>query len=195
MITKEMIDRINWLAYKKKTLGLSETEQEEQKKLYNQVIYDAVKSDEGENECSLATKQKLRQVSGGIGPFSFIKANPKLDRLDQLVEEAVYSGTKVLIFSNWIQGVTPAVEKLKRFNPVVITGETPDSDRQAIVNKFQKDDSVKVFIATTGAAGVGLTLTAATEVIFLDEPWSNAAKEQAIDRCHRIGTTSSITIH
>ena len=168
---------------------------EEQKKLYNQVIYDAVKSDEEENECILATKQKLRQVSGGIGPFSFIKANPKLDRLDQLVEEAVYSGTKVLVFSNWIQGVTPAVEKLKRFNPVVITGETPDSDRQAIVNKFQKDDSVKVFIATTGAAGVGLTLTAATEVIFLDEPWSNAAKEQAIDRCHRIGTTSSITIH
>lgn len=38
-------------------------------------------------------------------------------------------------------------------------------------------------------------MTAATEVIFLDEPWSNAAKEQAIDRCHRIGTTSSITIH
>lgn len=168
---------------------------EEQKKLYNQVIYDAVKSDEEENECILATKQKLRQVSGGIGPFNFIKSNPKLDRLDQLVEEAVYSGTKVLVFSNWIQGVTPAVEKLKRFNPVVITGETPDSDRQAIVNKFQKDDSVKVFIATTGAAGVGLTLVAATEVIFLDEPWSNAAKEQAIDRCHRIGTTSSITIH
>lgn len=168
---------------------------EEQKKLYNQVIYDAVKSDEEENECILATKQKLRQVSGGIGPFSFIKSNPKLDRLDQLVEEAVYSGTKVLVFSNWIQGVTPAVEKLKRFNPVVITGETPDSDRQAIVNKFQTDDSAKVFIATTGAAGVGLTLTAATEVIFLDEPWSNAAKEQAIDRCHRIGTTSSITIH
>lgn len=177
--------------YKEEYIDLTE----EQKKLYNQVIYDAVKSDEEENECILATKQKLRQVSGGIGPFSFIKSNPKLDRLEQLVEEAVYSGTKVLVFSNWIQGVNPAVEKLKRFNPVVITGETPDCDRQAIVNKFQTDDSVKVFIATTGAAGVGLTLTAATEVIFLDEPWSNAAKEQAIDRCHRIGTTSSIMIH
>ena len=43
--------------------------------------------------------------------------------------------------------------------------------------------------------GTGLTLSAANEVIFLDEPWTNAEKEQAIDRCHRIGTTSSVTIH
>lgn len=168
---------------------------DEQKSLYNQVIKEAVNSDGDEQECILATKLKLRQVSGGIGPYNFIKNNPKLDRLEQIVEEAVYSGTKVLVFSNWIQGIGPAVERLKRFNPVVITGEVDDADRQSIVNRFQTDDSVKVFLATTGAAGVGLTLTAATEVVFLDEPWNNGTKEQAIDRCHRIGTKSAVTIH
>jgi len=172
---------------------------DEQKKLYNQIIDEAIEDPELNDiintECILALKMRLRQVSGGIGPFNFIKNNPKLDRLEQIVEEAVYSGTKVIVYSNWIQGINPAVERLKRFNPVVITGETPDSDRQALVNKFQTDDSVKVFCATTGAAGVGLTLTAATEVVFLDEPWTNGAKEQACDRAHRIGTTSAVTIH
>lgn len=172
---------------------------DEQKKLYNQIIDDAIDdpelSDVINTECMLAIKMRLRQVSGGIGPFNFIKNNPKLDRLEQIVEEAVYSGTKVIVYSNWIQGINPAVERLKRFNPVVITGETPDADRQAIVNRFQTDDSVKVFLATTGAAGVGLTLTAATEVVFLDEPWTNGAKEQACDRAHRIGTKSAVTIH
>lgn len=172
---------------------------EEQKKLYNQVITDAIEDPEisevVDNSCMLAIKMRLRQVSGGIGPFSLIKKNPKLDRLEQIVEEAVYSGTKVIVYSNWVQGINPAVERLAKYNPVVITGETKDADRQMLVNKFQNDDSVKVICGTIGALGTGVTLTAATEVVFLDEPWTNADKEQAIDRCHRIGTTQAIVIH
>lgn len=172
---------------------------DEQKRLYNQVIDNAIEdpeiAEQVTSDCLLAIKMRLRQVSGGIGPFNFINKVPKLDRLEQIVEEAVYSDTKVIVFSNWIEGIKPAIARLQKYNPVVITGETPDSERQAIVNKFQNDDSVKVFCATTGAAGAGLTLTAATEVIFLDEPWTDAAKEQACDRAHRIGTKSAVTIH
>lgn len=172
---------------------------DEQKKLYNQVITDTIEDPEiaevVDNSCLLALKMRLRQVSGGIGPFNVIKKNPKLDRLEQIVEEAVYSGTKVIVYSNWVQGITPAVERLSKYNPVVITGETKDAERQALVNKFQTDDSVKVICGTVGALGTGVTLTAATEVVFLDEPWTNADKEQAIDRCHRIGTTQTIVVH
>ena len=172
---------------------------EEQRKLYNQVITDAINSKEDEykddRDCILTTYLRLRQVSGGIGQFNFIKKNPKLDRLEQIVEEAVYSGTKVIVYSNWVEAIKPATERLKKYNPVVITGETKDSDRQSLVNKFQNDDSVKVILGTIGALGTGLTLTAATEVVFYDEPWHNAAKEQACDRAHRIGTTSAVTIH
>lgn len=172
---------------------------DEQKRLYNEVIDNAIAdpelADVVNTDCLLAVMMRLRQVSGGIGPFNFIKKNSKLDRLEQLVEEAVYSGTKVVVFSNWIEGIKPAVERLSKYNPVVITGQTKDSDRQSIVNRFQNDPSVHVIACTIGAAGVGLTLTAATEVVFLDEPWTNAAKEQACDRTHRIGTTSNVTIH
>lgn len=171
---------------------------DEQKKAYNKVIVDAMKSKDSDytddHECILATLLKLRQVAGGIGEYHF-KVNPKLDRLEQIVEEAVYSGTKVIVYSNWVEGIKPAIERLQKYNPVVITGETKDSDRQSIVNRFQNDDSVKVILGSIGALGTGLTLTAATEVVFLDNPWNNATKEQACDRAHRIGTTSAVTIH
>jgi SNF2 family DNA or RNA helicase len=170
----------------------------EQVTLYNRVIDGTVRDSDipnNDSECILATLLKLRQISGGIGKYSNIVKNPKLDRLEQIVEEAVYSGTKVIVYSNWIQGITPAIERLAKYNPVVITGETKDADRQSIVNRFQNDDSVKVILGTIGALGTGLTLTAATEVVFIDEPWTNAAKEQACDRAHRIGTTSMVHIH
>ena len=168
----------------------------DQKKLYNDTISDAVASSESDNkDCILATLLRLRQVSGGIGPYNFIKSNPKLDRLEQIVEEAVYSNTKVIVYSNWVEGIKPALERLQKYNPVVITGETADADRQTLVNKFQTDDTCKVILGTIGALGTGVTLTAATEVVFLDEPWNNATKEQACDRAYRIGTTSKVTIH
>lgn len=172
---------------------------DEQKKLYNQVIDAAIEdpeiADQIDTDCLLAIKLRLRQVSGGIGPFNFIKKNPKLDRLEQIVEEAVYSGTKVIVYSNWVEGLKPAIERLQKYNPVIITGETKDADRQAIVNKFQNDDSVKVIIGTIGAMGTGLNLFSASNIIFLDHPWTNAAYEQAVDRAHRIGQTNCVIIH
>lgn len=57
-----------------------------------------------------------------------------------------------------------------------------------------KDPTCKVLIGSTSAMGVGLTLTAGTTVIFLDEPWNRATKEQAEDRTHRIGTTGTVNI-
>ena len=77
----------------------------------------------------------------------------------------------------------------------MITGETKDSERQANVEAFQNDDRIKFIIGTIGAMGTGLTLTAGSVEIFLDEPWNMALKEQAIDRCHRIGQNSNITVY
>ena len=57
-----------------------------------------------------------------------------------------------------------------------------------------EDDSCKVICGTIGAMGTGITLTAATYVIFIDLPYTNAAYEQAVDRAHRIGTKENVTI-
>lgn len=140
---------------------------------------------------------RLRQATGYTGILSStVNESAKFDRMVEIVDDAVENGQKVVIFSTWTQITNPAFELLsKKYRGVMITGETKDSDRMANVEAFQNDDNVKFIIGTIGAMGTGLTLTAGTVEIFLDEPWNMALKEQAIDRCHRIGAKSNITIY
>lgn len=141
----------------------------------------------------LAQLIRLRQATGFTGILSSqIKESAKLDRLEEIVEELVESGEKAIIFSNWTDMTGPTMERLKRFNPAIITGETKDRKEQQ--ERFMTDSRCKVIIGTIGAMGTGLTLTAASTVIFLDSPWNRANKEQAEDRAHRIGTTSNVNI-
>lgn len=158
----------------------------------------AEKAEEGDTSGynPLAEIIRLRQVTGGCGPFeNLFNTNPKLDRIEDLVREAMNQNDKVVIFSQWTEMIELMIPRLKKYGLVVITGDTTDGERQGIVNKFQNDGSINVFIGSTKAVGAGLTLTAASTVIFADEPWTEAQKEQCIDRCHRIGTTKKVTIH
>ena len=141
----------------------------------------------------LAQLIRLRQATGFTGILSSqIKESAKLDRLEEIVEELVENGEKAIIFSNWTDMTRPTMERLRRFNPAIITGETKDRKEQQ--ERFMTDSRCKVIVGTIGAMGTGLTLTAASTVIFLDSPWNRANKEQAEDRAHRIGTTSNVNI-
>ena len=138
---------------------------------------------------------RMRQATGYTGILSSkVKESAKLDRMEELVDEAVANGQKVVIFSNWTQ-ITDAICDRMKYGYGIITGDTPDAKRQQIVNAFQNNDDMKVIVGTIGAMGTGLTLTAGTVEIFMDEPWNRANKEQAEDRCHRVGTTQNVTIY
>ena len=144
----------------------------------------------------LSTLIRLRQCTGYTGIVSdCIFESAKLDRMEDLIEEAVSNNQKVIVFSNWTQMTDIVEQRLKKYNPAVITGETNDSYRQSMVTKFQEDNNCKVIIGTIGAMGTGLTLTAGSVVIFLDEPWNRALFDQAVDRAHRIGAKSNVTIY
>lgn len=145
----------------------------------------------------LAELIRMRQATGYTGILSStILESAKIDRLEEIVEESVANNRKVVIFSNWTQMTTPVYDRLSsNYKGVVITGETEETVRQANVERFQNDPHCKFIVGTIGAMGTGLTLTAGTVVTFLDEPWTMANKQQAIDRCHRIGTKSNITIY
>lgn len=145
----------------------------------------------------LSSLIRMRQATGYTGILSSkIKESAKLDRMEELVDEAIENGKKVVIFSNWTQMTDVIQMRLsKKYNGVVITGQTNDMERQLNVDMFQNDDNCKYIVGTIGAMGTGLTLTAGAVEIFLDEPWNNALKEQAVDRCHRIGTTENVTIY
>lgn len=144
----------------------------------------------------LATLIRLRQATGWTGILSSeIQESAKMERLEGLVEECISNNQKVIVFSNWTQMTDAISANLKaRFTTSVITGETKDEVRQFIVDDFQNGNT-EVLVGTIGAMGTGLTLTAATTVIFYDEPWNKALFDQAVDRAHRIGQKSNITVY
>ena len=170
---------------------------EKQQRIYNEVTMD-IRANIDQIAVSpnpLAQLIRLRQATGYTGILSSeIKESAKLDRMEELLEEAVGNGKQVVIFSNWTQMTDAVCERLENYKYGVITGDTKDNERQEIVNKFQAGE-LKVLVGTIGAMGTGLTLTAGTVEIFMDEPWNKALKDQAEDRCHRVGTTENVTIY
>lgn len=77
---------------------------------------------------------------------------------------------------------------------VTLTGGDGIEARQAAVDRFQEDDSCRVFVGSIMAAGLGLTLTAASHVVFAELAWVPAHLTQAEDRTHRIGQTGSVLV-
>lgn len=167
------------------------------------VIYKEIKADIKANidmisvaPNPLAEMIRLRQATGYTGILSSqIQESAKLDRMMEIIADARENGQQIVIFSNWSQIVAEICNRIHgNYTYVTITGDTKDTDRQKNVDAFQ-DGRAEVIIGTTGAMGTGLTLTAGTVEIFLDEPWSMALREQAVDRCHRIGQHNNITIY
>lgn len=169
----------------------------EQKKLYKEVkdqIVDSIDKIRMHPD-PLSEMLRLRQVTGAPEILSSsITQSAKLDRLVEMIEEITSVGEKAIIFSQWSTMTDIIRGRLKEYNPAYITGEVKSEVRMEEVKKFQNDDSCKVIIGTVGAMGTGLTLTAASTVIFVDEPWNRGLKDQAEDRAHRIGTRGTVRV-
>lgn len=127
------------------------------------------------------------------------KLSVKYERILQIIEEAVSNGQKSIVYSNFTTPFDSTDEyvniynMLKQYNPAMIVGDT--KDRMSEIEKFQTDPTCMVMVGSIGAMGVGITLTAASNVIFIDEPWNQAIKDQAIDRAHRVGTKDSVNVY
>jgi SWI/SNF-related matrix-associated actin-dependent regulator 1 of chromatin subfamily A len=94
--------------------------------------------------------------------------------------------TKKLVLFAWHKSVQHAlVEALAEFNPAQILGGQADVEDQKA--RFQADDTCKVIVCSIKAAAEGHTLTAASDVLFVEQPWHPGAEQQCEDRCNRIG--------
>ena len=121
-------------------------------------------------------------------------AAAKVKATTELLEGIVEQGGKAIVFSCYDRPVK-ALAKHFEGRCVLLTGATPASKRQALVDRFQNDDSVRVFVANIVAGGVGLNLTAARHVVFNDLDWVPANHWQAEDRAYRIGQTGTVNVH
>ena len=104
------------------------------------------------------------------------------------------NNNKIIIAAHHHDCIDQLMIGLAEFNPVKLTGETKEIDRQSAVDSFQNDPSVRVFIGSITAAGVGITLTAASHVVFSELDWVPGNITQMEDRAHRIGQTETVLV-
>jgi len=121
--------------------------------------------------------------------------SPKIGPFLELVDEALDSGRKILVFSQFVSMLDILSEELKnkKIEHLMLTGNT--KKRQDLVDKFQTEDGPRVFLISLKAGGSGLNLTAADCVIHFDPWWNPAVEEQATDRAHRIGQTKPVFVY
>ncbi|MEO5913554.1 MAG: DEAD/DEAH box helicase [Luteolibacter sp.] len=123
------------------------------------------------------------------------KRSAKLQRLLELIEEAVNGNHRMLIFSQF-QKQLQEIEKCiaeRGWESLRLDGQS--RNRQQLVDKFQQPDGPPVFLISLKAGGYGLNLTAADTVVHFDPWWNPAAEAQATDRAHRIGQTRPVTVY
>lgn len=110
------------------------------------------------------------------------------------VNELLDHTDKVIVFAHHLDVIDKLMEGFAGHGAVKVTGEMKLADRQKSVDAFQGSPGCRVFVGNIKAAGVGLTLTAASTVVFAELDWSPGNMQQAEDRAHRIGQTENVLI-
>lgn len=120
----------------------------------------------------------------------------KIEPVAKLVEEELEAGeySKVVLFAIHRTVVAELAARLRRFLPVTVTGATTPQARQKAVDEFQSNPSCRVFIGNIRAAGTAITLTAADQVVMVEQEWVPGDNMQAIKRCHRISQTRPVMV-
>jgi SNF2 family DNA or RNA helicase len=138
--------------------------------------------------------ERLREAQGmAFEELSRARHDVAVAKLPYVIEH-LHENTdgKVIVFAHHKDIVRQLMAELP--GAVCITGDTPMLDRQAAVDRFQTDPACRFFIGTIGAAGVGLTLTASSHVVFAELDWVPGNLSQAEDRAHRIGQVNSVLV-
>ena len=126
-----------------------------------------------------------------ISALKRLAARAKIGAVRQWVQDFTDTGSKLVVFAHHRELVDLIATEFT--NDCSITGTTTLDNRQQAVDRFQNDPDTQVIACSLKAAGVGLTLTAASDVLFIEQGWTPADMDQAADRCHRIGQTDSVT--
>jgi superfamily II DNA or RNA helicase len=118
----------------------------------------------------------------------------KLELLKELLDEALGSEHKVVIYSQYIEMINIICAYLKEADIQfsMLTGQT--RNRGQVIKDFQSDPNIKVFVGSLLAGGIGIDLTAASVVIHYDRWWNASKENQATDRVHRIGQTKNVQV-
>lgn len=132
-----------------------------------------------------------------IGKIQQITSLAKLDRIEADLLNIIEQGNRVIVFANYKETIAQLQARLtaNKINFVTIDGSVAQEDRHAVVQAFQTNDEIKVFIGNMRTCREGITLTKASIVIFIDLDWDVTKHDQAEDRAHRIGQTGTVNVY
>ena len=181
---------------------------EEQEKIYmsylakaKQEVADQIKINGFEKSqiMILAALTRLRQICCHPGLFisDYKGESSKLNQCMEIIEDAVSSGHKILLFSGYTSmfDIIQA-ELIKRdIKYFKLTGSTKVSERIKLVDDFNNNPDIKIFLISLKAGGTGLNLTGADMVIHYDPWWNASAENQATDRAYRIGQKNNVQVY
>ena len=135
-----------------------------------------------------------RTIRGAImvkmGILKQISARGKVGAAIDIIHNTIDGGQKLIVFC-FLKEVVAALKQEFR-DAVTVTGDDNDRQKQWAVDRFQTDDSCRLIILNYKSGGVGLTLTAASNVLFIEQPWTAADCNQAEERAHRNGQKNAV---
>lgn len=147
----------------------------------------------------LSLLMRLRQIC--CHPKLFLREyegeSSKLNQCIEIIQDAVLGGHKILLFSSYTSMFEIIEEKLKNIGVkyLKLTGQTKVGERIELVDKFNTNENIKVFLISLKAGGTGLNLTGADMVIHYDPWWNLSAENQATDRTYRIGQKRNVQVY
>lgn len=119
----------------------------------------------------------------------------KLPMSINYIKDILTSTDEKLVVFAYHRDVIDGLRKgLEEYQSVIYTGDTPTHSREMAVREFQNNKDTRLFIGQIIAAGTGITLTAASHIIFVETSWALTDFNQAVDRCHRIGQHKNVLI-
>lgn len=147
----------------------------------------------------LALLMRLRQICCHPGLFleNYEGESSKLNQCMEIVKDAVRGGHKILLFSGY-SSMFSYIERELKSNEIKyfkLTGQTKVDERMDLVNEFNNNAEVKVFLISLKAGGTGLNLIGADMVIHYDPWWNISAENQATDRTYRIGQKRNVQVY
>ena len=147
----------------------------------------------------LASLTRLRQICCHPGLFirDYKDGSSKLEQCMEIIKDATDSGHKILLFSGYTSMFEIIEKELKKQNITYfkLTGATKVDERKKMVDEFNVNKDIKVFLISLKAGGTGLNLTGADMVIHYDPWWNASAENQATDRAYRIGQKNNVQVY
>ncbi len=147
----------------------------------------------------LAALTRLRQICCHPGLFinDYNAGCSKLEQCMEIIKEAVKSGHKILLFSGYTSMFEIIEKELKneQIRYLKLTGSTKVDERIRMVDEFNQNSEIQVFLISLKAGGTGLNLTGADMVIHYDPWWNLSTENQATDRAYRIGQKNNVQVY